>query len=329
MNSSDIHLYHGDALKLCERWPSPVAIVSDGPYGLASFPGDPPTPEKLADWYRPHIDLWSKLSTPQTTLWFWNSELGWAKVHHVFEEFGWEYRNCHIWNKGIGHVAGNSNGQTLRKFPVTTEVCVQYTRVAFFPFQGTMLPMQEWLRAEWERSGLPLYRSNEACGVKNAATRKYLTKDHLWYYPPPEAFEALANYANTHGNPCGRPYFSLDGKRAIPREEWAGLRAKFHFMNGVTNVWEHAAVRGNERVKSRGRCIHMNQKPLELLGICIEASTDPGDVVWEPFGGLCSTAVAARRLGRHCYSAEINRRYFELARRRMEKDNATLFQPCT
>ena len=39
--------------------------------------------------------------------------------------------------------------------------------------------MQEWLRAEWRRTGLPWRAANEACGVSNAATRKYLTGDHL------------------------------------------------------------------------------------------------------------------------------------------------------
>ena len=120
-----------------------------------------------------------------TTLWFWNTEIGWANVHPTLVEHGWEYRNCHIWDKGIAHIAGNSNSKTLRKFPVATEVCVQYTKKAFFKADGIQMDMQQWLRYEWERTGLPLYKTNEACGVRNAATRKYFTKDHLWYYPPP------------------------------------------------------------------------------------------------------------------------------------------------
>ncbi len=318
-------LYLGDALDLYSVWPSPITIVSDGPYGLASFPGDPPTPDSLASWYRPHIEKWSQHATPQTTLWFWNSELGWAKVHHLFEEFGWEYRTCHIWDKGIAHVAGNTNGTTLRKFPVTTEVCVQYVKQAFFKFQGSLLPMKEWLRAEWERTGIPLYEANRACGVRNAATRKYLTKDHLWYYPPPEAFQAIAEYANKHGRPEGTPYFSQDGEQAIAAEEWAAMRAKFHFENGITNVWQEPAVRGSERFKNRLRCLHMNQKPLRLIELCVRASSDPGDVVWEPFGGLCTTAVACTRLRRHCHSAEIHPPYFRTAKRRLELEH-DLFQ---
>ena len=88
-----------------------------------------------------------------------------------------------IWNKGISHVAGNSNTKTLRKFPIVTEVCVQYVRKAEFYVGNRVMTMQEWLRYEWERTGLPLYKANEATGTKNVATRKYLTKDHLWYYP--------------------------------------------------------------------------------------------------------------------------------------------------
>lgn len=320
----EVTLCLGDALSLYGEWPAPIVIVSDGPYGLGSFPGDPPTPETLPDWYRPHIEKWSQSATPQTTLWFWNSELGWAKVHHLFEEYGWEYRNCHIWDKGIAHVAGNSNGKTLRKFPVTTEVCVQYTKKAFFNFQGTLLPMKEWLRAEWERTGLPLYTTNAACGVKNAATRKYFTKDHLWYYPPPEAFERFVEYANKHGDASGRPYFSLDGERPMTGKAWAKMRAKFRFENGITNVWRENAVRGAERLKKTSKCVHMNQKPLRLIELCIRASSDPGDVVWEPFGGLCSAAIASARLGRRCFAGEINREYFESARRRLEEDHALL-----
>jgi len=271
------------------------------------------------------VEQWSRYGTPETTLWFWNSELGWAKVHQVLEEYGWEYRNCHIWDKGIAHVAGNCNGKTMRKFPVTTEVCVQYTRKAFFSFQGTLLPMKEWLRAEWERTGLPLYKANEACGVKNAATRKYFTKDHLWYYPPPEAFERLVKYANERGRSDGKPYFSLDGKRPIAKQRWAKMRAKFHFENGITNVWCENAVRGPERIKRRSKCLHMNQKPLRLIELCIRASSDPGDVVWEPFGGLCSAALVCARLGRRCFAAEINEDYFQAARQRLEADNARLF----
>ena len=313
-----ITLYHADVATLYETWASPVVVISDGPYGVAGFEGDPPTPEGLPDWYEPHVRAWSAKATPLTTLWFWNTEIGWANVHPVLVKHGWTYRNCHIWDKGIAHIAGNANTQSLRKFPVVTEVCVQYVKEAAFGVNGLRMTMREWLRFEWERSGLPLYKTNEASGVKNAATRKYFTKDHLWYYPPVDAFERLVNYANQHGAPDGRPYFSIDGKRPLSGAEWERMRAKFHCEISVTNVWREPAVRGQERLKAEYKCIHTNQKPLKLLELIIRASSDEGDLVWEPFGGLCSAAVASHRLNRRCLSAEVRQDFFEIAVARLK-----------
>lgn len=311
------HLYYGDFLEVSRDWPSPTAIVVDGPYGVGSFPGDTPTHKGLAKWYEPHVVHWSARSLPETTLWFWNTEIGWATVHPVLETHGWQYRCCHVWDKGAGHIAGNANSKTLRKVPVVTEVCVQYVRKVWIGSNGTMLPLKDWVRYEWERTRLPFYLSNEACRVRNAATRKYLTKDHLWYFPPPDVFAQLVRYANERGDPSGRPYFSLDGKKPVTEQEWSRMRAKFYCEVGVSNVWREPQVRGKERIKTNLKCVHMNQKPLRLTELVIRASSDPGDVVWEPFGGLCSTAVAAVSLGRQCYSAEILEDYFIAARNRL------------
>ncbi len=317
----DVFLHFEEAEKLYERWPSPICIIADGPYGVSGFPGDPPTAEPLPEWYRPHFKAWARYATPETTLWFWNTELGWATVHPVLVENGWEYRSCHIWDKGLSHVAGNANSLTLRKFPVVTEVCVQYVKPARFAFLGRDVSMQEWLRLEWLRSGLPLSKTNRACGVINAATRKYFTKCHLWYYPPVEAFERLVAYANEHGKPEGRPYFSCDGVRPISGSEWGRMRAKFSCEVGIHNVWREPPVRGIERLKEKYRCLHNNQKPLRLIDMCVKASTDPGDVVWEPFGGLCSGAISAHALGRSCYSAEIIPEYFMASVERLKTYN--------
>ncbi len=304
-----VTLHWGDVLSMYADFPAPSVIVSDGAYGLGLFPGDPKTVAGLIDWYRPHVEAWSKHATPETTLWFWNSELGWATVHPLLLELGWRYVSCHVWDKGIAHAAGNSNTQTLRKFPVVTEVCVQYVRDV--KIHG--LTLKDWLRKEWERSGLALYKSNEACGVKNAATRKYLTKDHLWYFPPPDAFEQMATYANRYGKPTDTPYFSRDGKTPITAREWERLRAKFYCKPGITNVWQSPPLNGSERIKAANKSLHLNQKPLKLIDVILEASSDQGDLIWEPFGGLCSVAVSAHRLGRKCVSAELQRDFFDLA----------------
>ena len=260
-------------------------------------------------WYEPHVAAWSAAATPQTTLWFWNSEIGWAAVHPILEKYGWRYQNANIWDKGIGHIAGNVNTKKIRRFPVVSEVCVQYVFEA--RVDGKLL--KHWLYDEWKRTGLPIRKSNEACGVADAATRKYLDQGHLWYWMPVEMFEKLVVYANEYGRPEGRPYFSRDGRRPMSGEEWAMTRSRFNCPHGVTNVWQRGPVHGSERIKTNGasgKAIHLNQKPLDLMTRIIAATTEPGEVVWEPFGGLFSGSVAARRIGRRSFAAEIDATYF-------------------
>lgn len=325
-------LYHGDVLDAYESWPTPTTIVSDGAYGVGGFPGDPRTPEGLEAWYRPHVEAWSRLSHPSTTLWFWNTEIGWATVHPVLVEHGWTYEFANIWDKGIAHIAGNVNGQTIRRFPVVSEMCVFYSRALMLPTEAGAMDVQQWMRHEWQRSGLPLALANEACGVKNAATRKYLTQDWLWYFPPPEMMERLAQYANDRGAETSRPYFSLDGITPVTAEEWGTLRYKWNHRHGVTNVWSHPPLNGTERYKGTGlraaprvykptgaSAAHLNQKPLEFMRRIIEASTDPNDVVWEPFGGLCTASVAAVELGRQAFAAENVPEFADLAEQRLRE----------
>ncbi|MBI2393560.1 MAG: site-specific DNA-methyltransferase [Deltaproteobacteria bacterium] len=315
---SDKHvsLHFGDALAHYAAWPSPSAIISDGAYGVLGFDGDTSDHLDVPRWYEPHVKAWSEHATAKTTLWFWNSEIGWAAAHPVLERHGFRYVNANVWNKGKGHIAGNVNTTKIRRFPVVTELCVQYV----FEAKVDGKPLKRWLVEEWKRTGMPMKRANEACGVKDAATRKYFDQGHLWYFPPADVMQKLCDYANRHGDPKGRPYFSLDGSRPVSELEWRAMRAHFDCPHGVTNVWDRAAVRGNERVKTDGgRAVHLNQKPLDLMSRIIEASTRKGEVIWEPFGGLFTAALAARQLRRRAYAAEIDSTYFQYGIKRFSE----------
>jgi site-specific DNA-methyltransferase (adenine-specific) len=308
-------IQYGNSMSFYNGWESPIAIISDGAYGLLGFEGDTSDHLSIADWYEPHIREWSKKANNQTTLWFWNSEIGWASVHPLLEKYGWRYVNSNVWNKGKGHIAGNVNTAKIRRFPVVTEMCVQYV----FEPKIDNLTLQHWLYREWKRTKLPLKKANDACGVKNVATRKYLDQGHLWYIPPPDMFEKMAYYANEYGDPAGRPYFTHDGINILTINDWAKMRAKFYCPMGYTNVWERNTLKGNERISVPGQAAksaHLNQKPLDLMSLIIEASSDVGDVIWEPFGGLFSASIAANKLQRKSFSAEIDATYFQTGMQR-------------
>jgi site-specific DNA-methyltransferase (adenine-specific) len=211
--------------------------------------------------------------------------------------------------------------------PVVTEVAVRYARcVTLESAHGTQLTIKEWVRAEWIRSGLPMYRANEACGVLNAATRKYLTQCWRWYFPPPEGLVRLAAYCQKHGKPTTRPYFSLDGINPPSAAEWEQLRSKWNHVHGLTNVWREPPVHGAERFRVRGQAgyLHANQKPISLMRRQIFCCTDANDVVWEPFGGLCSGTIAAMKLNRRSFAAEINPAFSSAALERIRSEEPPL-----
>lgn len=316
----------GDSLEFYSQWERPTVIVSDGGYGVLGFEGDTSDHLDLPAWYESHIAAWAKHATPATTLWFWNSEIGWAAVHPVLEKYGWRYVNANIWNKGKGHIAGNVNTGKIRRFPVVSEVCVQYVLEA--RIDGLIL--KHWLLREWKRSGLPIRKANEACGVADAATRKYLDQGHLWYFPPPETFVKLQEYANAHGDPSGRPYFCIDGNQPGTIDQWASLRSKFNCPHGFTNVWDRAALRGAERFKlngDSGKAIHLNQKPLDLVTMIVKASSGEGDTIWEPFGGLFTSCLAARSIERRAFGAEIDPTYFHYGVKRLIQESRQYLLP--
>ena len=46
--------------------------------------------------------------------------------------------------------------------------------------------------------------------------------------------------------------------------------------------------------------------------------TNEDDVVWEPFGGLCSATVAALKINRRAFAAEINEVFYKAACERVK-----------
>ncbi len=78
------------------------------------------------------------------------------------------------------------------------------------------------------------------------------------------------------------------------------------------NVWEFNRV----RFKMDEYENHPTQKPEALLERIIKASSNPGDVVLDPFSGSFTTSAVAARLGRVAVGIELNEEFYETGLRR-------------
>lgn len=65
--------------------------------------------------------------------------------------------------------------------------------------------------------------------------------------------------------------------------------------------------------------LHPTQKPIGLLRRIIPDSTKIGDIVYDPFLGSGSTAIACQHLGRKCIGIELDEAYVTTSIKRLEK----------
>lgn len=81
--------------------------------------------------------------------------------------------------------------------------------------------------------------------------------------------------------------------------------------------WYLPICNGKERLRVNGAKVHATQKPEALLYRILTASSNPGDVVLDPFFGTGTTGVVAKQLHRRWIGVEKDPQYIDIARDRI------------
>jgi hypothetical protein len=91
-------------------------------------------------------------------------------------------------------------------------------------------------------------------------------------------------------------------------------------LNGgkqMRSDWLLPICSGAERIKVDGKKAHSTQKPEALLYRVIVSSSNPGDVVLDPFFGTGTTGAVAKKLHRRWIGIERDPFYVDIARERI------------
>ena len=91
-------------------------------------------------------------------------------------------------------------------------------------------------------------------------------------------------------------------------------------VRGGSRVWNGGATTPNFMILPtvHDRCGHPAEKPVAVLSLLIKCLSDYQSTVLDPFMGSGTTGVACVKLGRKFIGVEIERRYFDIACRRIE-----------
>ena len=107
-----------------------------------------------------------------------------------------------------------------------------------------------------------------------------------------------------------RPYRLAE--RHQPHAEWlAGWPERYHPLGrSPSNIWEIDIP--TQGIWAHADHLHFCPLPAELVRRCIDLTTDQGDTVFDPFGGIGTVPAQAEAMGRVGIGTELNPRFVEI-----------------
>lgn len=184
-----------------------------------------------------------------------------------------------------------------------------WLNLGYLPMEGRAraIPLPYLL---WDR--IPFYLMQEIVwhyGAGVAARQAFSPRNEkfLWYVKDADSYT-----------------FNLDEVRdpnvKYPNQKKNGKLKCNPLGKNPSDVWILPKVTSGANRSSKERAAHPAQFPIAVIERIILASSNPGDVILDPFMGSGTTAVVALSLGRRVIGFELSSRYVDVAIDRMENN---------
>ena len=210
-------------------------------------------------------------------------------VPHL-EDMGLELRQQIILDKGMRAVSGRAT-KKYKIFPNVTESIL-------FIIKDNKQFVKPFLKERQKALGLTAKQINEALGVKSNGGGMwsiYTGKNVCEQFPTEELWNKLSSILDFE-----MPYNKV--------------AQTFNPQMGYTDVWADIDF-------YKEKHLHPTQKPLKLIRRLIEASSNEGDIVLDPFSGAGSTQLSSIQLKRHYIGIELDEGYYKIGLDRIKEEN--------
>ena len=315
-----VTIYHGDCLSVLPELPdnSVDMVLTDPPYFKVkgdAWDNQWDKPAEFLAWLDRVLAEFARIMKPNGSLYLFASPQMGARVECLVGG-RFEVLNNIRWRKAEGYHKAACKEELRAFFPQSETIIFAehfgadnaakgesgYERkcdeLRGFVFE----PVRKYLDDERVRCGASKKDIEAATGTQMCS--HWFTQSQ-WALPTAEHYATLqALFNRSGGDFLRKEYDELRKEYDELRKEYDELRRPFSVSAKVpyTDVWDFETV-GNYPGK------HVCEKPAAMLRHMIAASSKPGAVVLDAFGGSGSTANAARALGRSAISIELDEQW--------------------
>lgn len=215
------------------------------------------------------------------------------------------FRNEILWQRTSAH------GDARRKFGEVSDTLLFYTKTDRYTFVRQFTEHDEGYLSRDYRRVDETGRRYRLSDLTSPSPRPNLTYEYKGYQPPKMGWRVSRERMELLDDEGRLQFPATPGGRILLKrylDENPGMP--------VGNVWTDIPP---INVRSKEKLGYPTQKPLALLERIISASSNPGDVVLDPFCGCGTTVTAAHKLGRQWIGIDITAVAVGIIKSRLEQ----------
>ena len=233
--------------------------------------------------------------------------------------FGTEqFRNEIVWKRRYGNF---STVHQSKKFGACMDTILFYSKseeTQFIPQYSFADPSYQAYIKKTFRHVDEQGRRYRIADLANPATRPNLMYEYKGY-PPPKKGWAISREKMEQWETEGRLHFPKTKQGRIQRRRFYDeLKGK-----PVQSLWADIDMIGSRSQERQG---YPTQKPVALLKRIIQTSSNPGDMILDPFCGCATACIAAASENRQWVGIDISSKAADLVQSRMREELGLFFQ---
>ena len=323
---SKIDLYNGDCLELMKNIPdkSVNLVCMDPPYNIGKDKkwDKWKTKEAYVEFMLKIFKECERVLADNGAMYFFHNDIEQIAMlmSAINSNTSFIYNSFIIWNKGdfraLSWKNPNPENNNLRSWFNTCEYCLYYVKI-------------EGCNTKWNATGLKQVYDNPECFK---SLKEYFYNEKQKAKLTNKEINTILGTA-TNGSGMAGHYFKLDlCQWTLPTKEmyeklqttgyfkrkYEDLRCEYEDLRYIHNLDENHNNVWISNEKNSGKN-HPCQKPIDILERIIKCSTKEEMTVLDPFMGSGSTGVACKNTNRNFIGIELDKKYFDIAKKRIEE----------